>query len=96
MSEQVQDKAAIKNDKAIAAVTGFEQGAYPYAEKLGRSSYEDEKANLQIELLKASFGSNKRNKKLSSCLRVVTRRAKVEPSNDSLSILTPAQHGLSP
>ena len=55
MSEQVQDKAAIKNDKAIAAVTGFEQGAYPYAEKLGRSSYEDEKANLQIELLKAQL-----------------------------------------
>ena len=33
-------------------ITGFEQGEYPYATKLGRKEYEDEKAALQVELLK--------------------------------------------
>ncbi|SFR46364.1 polyphosphate kinase 2 [Litoreibacter janthinus] len=33
-------------------ITGFEQGEYPYAEKLNRDTYEKEKAALQVELLK--------------------------------------------
>lgn len=33
-------------------IIGFEQGEYPYAKRLGRSSYEREKAALQVELLK--------------------------------------------
>ncbi|SHE64311.1 polyphosphate kinase [Litoreibacter ascidiaceicola] len=33
-------------------ITGFEQGEYPYAKKLGRAPYEAEKAALQVELLK--------------------------------------------
>ncbi|MBM1219469.1 polyphosphate kinase 2 [Ponticoccus sp. SC2-23] len=38
-----------------SAVSGFESGAYPYPEKLGRSEYEAEKAALQVELLKAQL-----------------------------------------
>ena len=33
-------------------ITGFEQGEYPYAKKMNRSTYEAEKAALQVELLK--------------------------------------------
>ncbi|NNE86889.1 MAG: polyphosphate kinase 2 [Silicimonas sp.] len=35
-----------------AEIVGFEQGEYPYAKKLGRKEYEEEKAALQVELLK--------------------------------------------
>ncbi|WP_298261802.1 polyphosphate kinase 2 [uncultured Litoreibacter sp.] len=35
-----------------ASITGFEQGDYPYAEKINRADYEAEKAALQVELLK--------------------------------------------
>ena len=35
-----------------AEIIGFEQGEYPYAERLGRKAYEEEKARLQVELLK--------------------------------------------
>ncbi|NNE51212.1 MAG: polyphosphate kinase 2 [Sulfitobacter sp.] len=35
-----------------AAILGFEEGEYPYATKLDRKTYEDEKAALQVELLK--------------------------------------------
>lgn len=33
-------------------IAGFEQGEYPYAQRLGRRAYEAEKAALQVELLK--------------------------------------------
>ncbi len=33
-------------------ILGFEQGKYPYAEKLDRKTYEAEKSALQVELLK--------------------------------------------
>lgn len=36
-------------------ITGFEQGEYPYATKLDRHSYEAEKAELQVELLKVQL-----------------------------------------
>lgn len=35
-----------------AQITGFEQGEYPYANRLGRDEYEADKAALQVELLK--------------------------------------------
>ncbi len=35
-----------------ATIIGFEQGEYPYAERLSRGAYEKEKAALQVELLK--------------------------------------------
>lgn len=38
-----------------AAIIGFEQGEYPYAEKLDRKTYEDEKSALQVELLKVQL-----------------------------------------
>lgn len=36
----------------VAEIVGFERGDYPYAERLSRSTYEAEKADLQVELLK--------------------------------------------
>ena len=53
-----QDQTTAKDAKAdepaerASEILGFEQGEYPYAEKLGRREYEDEKAALQVELLK--------------------------------------------
>ncbi|WP_108482489.1 polyphosphate kinase 2 [Oceaniglobus ichthyenteri] len=38
--------------QATAQISGFEQGKYPYAKKLGRAEYEADKAALQVELLK--------------------------------------------
>ena len=35
--------------------TGYEQGEYPYADRLGRVAYEKEKAALQVELLKVQY-----------------------------------------
>jgi polyphosphate kinase len=43
---------AAKQKEAAETITGFEQGEYPYAEKIKRSTYETEKAALQVELLK--------------------------------------------
>ena len=40
------------NEDGSAQITGFEQGEYPYAKPLGRKEYEEEKALLQVELLK--------------------------------------------
>lgn len=40
-----------KDEAAIAQI--FEQGVYPYATRMRRTSYEREKAKLQVELLKA-------------------------------------------
>lgn len=39
-------------DDRTTEIIGFERGEYPYAKKLGRKVYEDEKAALQVELLK--------------------------------------------
>ena len=53
-----QDQTTAKDVKTdepaerASEILGFEQGEYPYAEKLGRREYEDEKAALQVELLK--------------------------------------------
>ncbi len=41
-----------KPERKEAAISGFEAGEYPYAERLGRKEYEAEKAALQVELLK--------------------------------------------
>lgn len=41
-----------KPENKEAAISGFEAGEYPYAERLGRKEYETEKAALQVELLK--------------------------------------------
>ncbi|MBT8414678.1 MAG: polyphosphate kinase 2 [Boseongicola sp.] len=46
------NEAAEKGEDSILA---FETGAYPYSEKLSRSSYEAEKAALQAELLKVQL-----------------------------------------
>lgn len=43
---------AREQEERSAQITGFEQGEYPYATRLGRADYEKEKAGLQVELLK--------------------------------------------
>ena len=48
--------AEAKADEPVQSkVTGFDQGKYPYPEKLSRGQYEAEKAALQVELLKAQL-----------------------------------------
>ncbi|MFZ5965249.1 polyphosphate kinase 2 [Thalassococcus sp. BH17M4-6] len=44
--------AAPETQGPDAGVLGFERGEYPYATRLGRRVYEEEKARLQAELLK--------------------------------------------
>ncbi len=41
-----------KDAKPVASDLGFEQGEFPYNEKISKSEYEARKAELQIELLK--------------------------------------------
>jgi polyphosphate kinase len=43
---------AAQDEDRTSEIIGFEQGEYPYATRLGRKEYEDEKAALQVELLK--------------------------------------------
>jgi polyphosphate kinase 2 len=43
------------SDKVAALRNAFENGEYPYKEKLKRGPYEDEKAKLQAELLKVQL-----------------------------------------
>ncbi|MCP4182358.1 MAG: polyphosphate kinase 2 [Hyphomicrobiales bacterium] len=50
-------------NERTADIIGFEQGEYPYAEQLKRSVYEDEKAALQVELLKAQHWIQETNQK---------------------------------
>ncbi|UYV36007.1 polyphosphate kinase 2 [Rhodobacteraceae bacterium D3-12] len=42
---------------------GFENGDYPYSDKLGRASYEEQKAQLQAELLKVQLWSQESGQK---------------------------------
>jgi len=44
--------ATLEQASRKEAISGFEQGKYPYAEKLDRRTYEAEKSALQVELLK--------------------------------------------
>lgn len=53
MSETTQPSEATTKDSD--SILAFETGAYPYSEKLSRSSYEAEKAALQAELLKVQL-----------------------------------------
>ena len=41
-----------EGQERAARIIGFEEGEYPYAERLGSKQYEAEKALLQVELLK--------------------------------------------
>lgn len=46
-----------------AEIIGFEQGEYPYATKMKRADYEEEKAALQAELLKVQHWFQETNQK---------------------------------
>jgi len=52
MPDQTKSNAAGAKEKQSAAIVGFDQGEYPYRDKLNRSTYEAEKSALQVELLK--------------------------------------------
>ncbi|MEP1767946.1 MAG: polyphosphate kinase 2 [Sulfitobacter sp.] len=49
MTQTQKDQTKAARD---AQIVGFEQGEYPYRNKLSRKAYETEKAALQVELLK--------------------------------------------
>lgn len=59
----MKDETAKTNDAANAARRAFEQGAYPYTEKLKRTDYETKKAELQAELLKVQLWAQETGQK---------------------------------
>ena len=52
MDTTTEDLKSPEQEARSAAILGFEEGEYPYAAKLDRKTYEEEKAALQVELLK--------------------------------------------
>ncbi len=48
----------------MEVIRRFENGMYPYPDKIGRSEYEDEKARLQVELLKVQKWVKESGKKI--------------------------------
>lgn len=55
--------ATTKTQEPSCGVTGFEQGVYPYKDKMKRSEYEALKAALQVELLKVQLWIQDTNQK---------------------------------
>ncbi|MEK6216069.1 MAG: polyphosphate kinase 2 [Boseongicola sp.] len=55
---------ASHDDARSAQILGFEQGEYPYAERLSKKEYELEKAALQVELLKVQHWIEETGQKL--------------------------------
>lgn len=53
MQSKETTKDTPKVDAKTSNILAFEQGQYPYANRLSRSEYEKDKAALQVELLKA-------------------------------------------
>jgi len=49
------DPGPLPNDKLAEARNAFETGDYPYGDRMGRRSYEVQKAKLQAELLKVQL-----------------------------------------
>tara|TARA_R110002072_G_scaffold24600_6_gene83481 strand:+ start:300 stop:1190 length:891 start_codon:yes stop_codon:yes gene_type:complete len=54
---------APSKEARTARIIGFEQGEYPYAKRLGRKAYEDQKAALQVELLKVQHWAQETGQK---------------------------------
>ncbi|MEL7114684.1 MAG: polyphosphate kinase 2 [Pseudomonadota bacterium] len=52
MADGTQKQTADTQKERLDQIAGFETGDYPYAEKMDRTTYEAEKAALQVELLK--------------------------------------------
>lgn len=52
MPNPAADPKTNEKKRDTAAIIGFEQGEYPYPDRLSRTAYEAEKAALQVELLK--------------------------------------------
>ena len=55
MASPTQTASTPQIDTKTTAILGFEQGEYPYAEKMDRKTYEAEKSALQVELLKVQL-----------------------------------------
>jgi len=51
-TDKVSDVPAAMTAVIISSATSFENGVYPYSDRMGRRPYEAEKARLQAELLK--------------------------------------------
>jgi len=61
---EAEDAPEIKStDKVAEYRQTFEQGEYPYAEKMGRKEYEAQKAKLQAELLKVQLWAQETGEK---------------------------------
>lgn len=60
---QPQNAKKEDGEDRTSEITGFEQGDYPYATKLSRKAYEEEKAALQVELLKVQHWVSETNQK---------------------------------
>ncbi|MFB9148375.1 polyphosphate kinase 2 [Roseovarius ramblicola] len=50
-----EDREPVSTDRLAEARAAFENGTYPYQDKLGRRTYEAQKAKLQAELLKVQL-----------------------------------------
>jgi polyphosphate kinase 2 len=63
MVDKKDELKVAERDVRSQQITGFEQGEYPYAKRLGRRAYEAEKAALQVELLKVQHWVEDTNQK---------------------------------
>ncbi len=59
-----QDNLAQHEIDRMKIIERFENGMYPYADKMGRAEYERDKAELQVELLKLQKWVKQRGKKV--------------------------------
>ena len=63
-SEPLTGRSSDEGEARSAQIIGFEQGEYPYAERLTTKEYELEKAALQVELLKVQHWVEETGQKL--------------------------------
>jgi len=63
----------------------FETGAFPYKKKIKRAEYEERKAQLQVELLKAQKWVEETGQKVSCCSKAAMPPGRAAPSNGSWS-----------
>jgi polyphosphate kinase 2 len=61
--EPEDDREIVATDRLTEARAAFENGQYPYEDKLGRVPYEEEKARLQAELLKVQHWAQETDQK---------------------------------
>ena len=62
-SPEKEEREVKSTDKVAEYRQTFEQGEYPYTDKMGRKEYEAQKAMLQAELLKVQHWAQEANEK---------------------------------